>query len=73
MKAESFDRAFESGEDITSYLDIVSARRPWEDQKRVNVDFPLWVIHKLDREAKRFGIPRQSLIKIIIAQHLERS
>jgi hypothetical protein len=72
MKAKEFDRLFDSGEDITEYLDLAQARRPAQEQKRVNVDFPLWMIHSLDKEAKRLGVPRQSLIKVLIAQHLEK-
>lgn len=72
MKAKAFDEAFESGEDITQHLDLSKARRPEQEQKRVNVDFPLWMIHSLDREARRLGVPRQSLIKVLIAQHLEK-
>ena len=73
MKAKDFDEAFESGQDLTEYLDFSNARRPEQEQKRVNVDFPVWMIHSLDREAKRLGVPRQSLIKVLIAQHLEKT
>ena len=56
MKARDFDKKFDEGkEDITKYLDISKARRPEQEQKRVNVDFPLWMIHLLDKEARRFG------------------
>ena len=71
MKAKDFDKKFESGENITEFLDITKARRPGQDQKRVNVDFPVWMIHSLDREAKRLGVPRQSIIKIWIAERLK--
>ena len=71
MKAEEFDKKFESGEDITQYLDLSKARRPEQEQKRVNVDFPVWMIHSLDKEAKRLGVPRQSLIKVLIAEHFQ--
>jgi len=57
MKAKEFDKEFDSGEEITKYLDLSKARRPAQEQKRVNVDFPLWMIHSLDREAKRLGVP----------------
>jgi len=70
MKAREFERKFESGEDIIEYLDLSKARRPGQEQRRVNVDFPLWMIHSLDKEAKRLGVPRQSLIKVLIARHL---
>ena len=73
MKAKDFDKAFDSGEDVTQLLDLSKARRPEQEQKRVNVDFPVWMIHSLDKEAKRLGVPRQSLIKVLIAQHLERA
>ena len=72
MKDRTFDRKFETGKDITEYLDLKGARRPNHDQKRVNVDFPIWMIQSLDREASRLGVPRQSLIKVLIAEHLER-
>jgi macrodomain Ter protein organizer (MatP/YcbG family) len=71
MKASNFDKKFDKGEDITKYLDLSRARRPGQEQKRVNVDFPVWMIHRLDREARRLGVPRQSLIKIWIAERLE--
>ncbi len=71
MKAKEFDKKFDTGADITAYLDLSKARRPGHAQKRVNVDFPLWMIHSLDREAERLGVPRQSLIKVLIAQHIE--
>ena len=71
MKAKDLDRKFESGEDITEFLDISNARRPGQEQKRVNVDFPVWMIQSLDKEAKRLGVPRQSIIKIWIAERLK--
>ncbi len=71
MKAKDFDKKFDSGEDVTEFLDISNAKRPGQDQKRVNVDFPLWMIHSLDTEAKRLGVPRQSIIKIWIAERLK--
>ena len=73
MKARELDKIFDSGEDIRKYLDLSRAHRPAQEQKRVNVDFPVWMIHCLDREAKRLGVPRQSLIKVLIAQHLEKA
>ena len=71
MKAKDLDKKFDSGEDITEFLDVSNAKRPGLDQKRVNVDFPVWMIHSLDKEAKRLGVPRQSIIKIWIAERLE--
>jgi len=73
MKAEEFDKKFEEGEDITGYLDLSSVRRPVQQCKRVNVDFPLWIVQRLDKESRRLGIPRQSLIKLWVAEHLEKA
>lgn len=70
MKANTFDKKFDKGENITKYLDLSRATKPGQEQKRVNVDFPTWMIHRLDKEAKRLGVPRQSLIKIWIAERL---
>ncbi len=71
MKASEFDRKFEDGEeDITQYLDLSRALRPGYEQKRVNVDFPLWMVEALDREAKRIGVTRQSIIKMWIAERI---
>ena len=71
LKAKELDKKFDAGEDITRYLDLAKARRPGHEQRRVNVDFPIWMIESLDREASRLGVPRQSLIKMLIARHLE--
>jgi ribbon-helix-helix CopG family protein len=73
MRSEEFDRAFDDGEDVTSQLDISAGRRPGLEQRRVNVDFPEWMIESLDREARRLGVNRQSIIKVWIAERLERS
>lgn len=73
MKTKDFDKKFDEGKNISKYLDLSKARRPEQEQKRVNVDFPLWVIHSLDKEAKRLGIPRQSIIKVWVAERLEHS
>ncbi len=72
MKASEFDEKFDEGEDMTGFLDVAAARRPGYEQKRVNVDFPAWMIEALDREAKRLGVTRQSIIKVWIAERLER-
>lgn len=72
MKANEFDREFDKGEDVTSDLDLSKARRPAQEQRRVNVDFPVWMIEALDREARRLGITRQSIIKVWISERLER-
>ena len=72
MKAKDFEKKFDSNGDITKYLDISKARRPEQEQKRVNVDFPVWMINLLDKEAQRLGVPRQSIIKVWIAERLEK-
>ena len=72
MKAKELEKKFDNNEDITKYLDVSKARRPIQEQKRVNVDFPTWMIHSLDKEAKRLGVPRQSIIKFWIAERLEK-
>ena len=70
MKAKDLDKLFDEGIDITRHLDISKARRPELEQKRVNVDFPVWMINSLDKEAKRIGVPRQSIIKLWLAERL---
>jgi hypothetical protein len=72
MKAEEFERRFDAGEDISRYLDLSKIRRPGQEQKRVNVDFPVWMIRCLDKVAKRLGVPRQSIIKVWVAERLEK-
>jgi hypothetical protein len=72
MKANEFDRKFDEGEDVIADLDLSKARRPAQEQRRVNVDFPAWMIQSLDREARRLGVTRQSIIKFWIAERLER-
>ncbi|MBI5097809.1 MAG: CopG family transcriptional regulator [Nitrospirae bacterium] len=73
MKAKEIEKKFDEGEDISKYLDLSKARRTEQEQKRVNVDFPLWMIHLLDKEAKRLGVPRQSIIKVWVAERLEKA
>jgi len=73
MKAKDFDTVFDNGEDVSKYLDITKAERPGQSQKRVNVDFPTWMIQALDREARRLGVTRQSIIKVWIAERLNKS
>lgn len=72
MKAKDFDKKFNDGESIIADLDLSKDRRPEQEQKRVNVDFPVWMIQSLDKEAKRLGVPRQSVIKMWLAQRLEK-
>ena len=71
MKAKELDELFDQGQDITKYLDLSRAVRPGEETQRVNVDFPVWMVRALDKEAKRLGVPRQSVIKFWIAEKME--
>jgi hypothetical protein len=73
MKARKFDADFDSGKSVTAVLDLSNARRPLQEQKRVNVDFPTWMIESLDREAGRLGVTRQSIIKVWLAERLEQT
>jgi hypothetical protein len=72
MKAEELDKLFDKGEDITSHLDLKTKQRPGLKQRRVNVDFPDWIIESLDREASRIGVTRQSIIKVWIAERIKQ-
>jgi hypothetical protein len=73
MKAKKFDTDFDGGKDVTAALDLAKARRPLQEQKRVNVDFPSWMIESLDREASRLGVTRQSIIKVWLAERLAQT
>lgn len=73
MKAKKFDEKFDSGKNIIKDLDLTKAKRSSRKQKRVNVDFPTWMIESLDREASRLGVTRQSIIKMWLAERLEHS
>lgn len=70
--SKDFDQAFDSGEDILDDLDLSTARRPGEEQKRVNVDFPAWMVAALDAEARHLAVTRQSIIKLWLAERLEQ-
>lgn len=72
MKAKDFDKKFDAGEDVTAFLDSGRAVRANQEQKRVNVDFPLWMVQALDRESRRLGVTRQSLIKVWIDERLHQ-
>jgi len=72
MKAREFDKKFDENKNISKYLDMSKVKRPAQEQRRVNVDFPLWMIDSLDKEAKRLGVPRQSIIKVWVAERLEK-
>ncbi|HEY5549195.1 MAG TPA: CopG family transcriptional regulator [Coriobacteriia bacterium] len=71
MAASEFDRMFDDGEDIDEYIDWSKGRRPNQEPRRVNVDFPRWMVAALDQEATRLGVTRQSIIKVWIAERLE--
>jgi hypothetical protein len=72
MEASEFDKKFDDGvEDIIEHLDLSSATRPGRVQRRVNVDFPVWMVEALDREAAHLGVTRQSIIKVWIADRLQ--
>ncbi len=72
MKAEAFDQKFDEGqEDIIDDLDLSQLKRPGYEQRRIDIDFPIWMIEALDREALRLGVSRQSIIKVWIAERLE--
>ena len=73
MKAKKFDADFDGGKDVTAALDLSKARRPLQEQKRVNVDFPSWMVESLDREAGRLGVTRQSIIKVWLAERLAQA
>jgi hypothetical protein len=70
MKAKTFDRKFDTGDRVVDQLDLNRSRRVGTDPKRVNVDFPAWMVDSLDREARRLGVTRQSLIKLWLADRL---
>ena len=72
MKASEFDEKFDIGEDVTDLLDLSRARRPGLEQKRVNVDFPVWMVNSLDKEARKLGVTRQSIIKLWLSDRLEQ-
>jgi hypothetical protein len=72
MKARDLDKKFDQGdEDVLDSFDLEKATRPNHDPKRVNVDFPSWMVQSLDKEASRLGVTRQSLIKMWVADKLE--
>lgn len=71
MKAKKFDSDFDSDKNITGALELSKAHRPLREHRRVNVDFPVWMIESLDKEASRLGVTRQAIIKIWLAERLE--
>ena len=73
LKARDFDSDFDDGKDVLKHLDLSKARRVRHEQKRVNVDIPTWMIESLDKEASRIGVTRQSIIKLWLAERLDRA
>ena len=71
MKAKELDKKFDAGEDVSKVFDLSRAKRTNQKPKRVNVDFPSWMIHSLDKEADRLGVTRQSIIKVWISERLK--
>lgn len=71
MKASNFDKKFDEGDNVLADLDLSRAKRTTQITKRVNVDFPEWMIDSLDREASRVGVTRQSIIKVWLAERIE--
>jgi hypothetical protein len=71
MKATELDEIFDNGQDITPHLDAASIRRPNLEQKRVNVDLPIWMIENLDRQADLIGVTRQSIIKVWLSERIK--
>lgn len=72
MKAKEIDELFDSGEDISDHVDYANAKRPNLEQKRVNLDLPIWMIDQLDYEAKKLGVARQAIMKMFLAEHLKK-
>jgi hypothetical protein len=70
-RASEFDKNFDDGKSVIADLDLSKARRPLEEQKRINMDMPVWMLEALDREAKRLGVTRQSIIKMWLAERLQ--
>jgi hypothetical protein len=73
MKAKDLDKQFDAGGDISKVFDLAHAMRTNQEQRRVNVDFPSWMINSLDKEADRLGVTRQSIIKVWISERLKKS
>ncbi len=71
MKAKKFEQQFDEGVDITNSLVLSKVKRVLQEQKRVSVDFPIWMVDSLDREASKLGVTRQSVIKVWLAERLE--
>ncbi len=73
MKTEDFDKKFDQCESVIDDLDLYKTRRPEQEQRRISIDLPMWMIHSLDKVARQLGVPRQSIIKIWLAEKLEKT
>jgi len=80
LSTAEFDKLADSGGDITKYLDLSAAKRlaPGEERlditpTKVNIDFPRWMVQSLDHASDRVGVPRQSLIKMWLAERLQKA
>ncbi|WP_245562344.1 type II toxin-antitoxin system BrnA family antitoxin [Marinospirillum minutulum] len=71
IKAEELDKMFDDGQDISAYIDTSKGKRVNIEQKKVDLDLPIWMIKQLDLEAKKLGVARQAIMKMFLAQHLE--
>jgi hypothetical protein len=72
MSVEEFDQKFDDGEDISEYLDMSSIRKPNLEPKRINIDFPTWMVQSLDHEARHIGVSRQAIIKTWLAERIQK-
>ncbi|MEH2195157.1 MAG: CopG family transcriptional regulator [Nostoc sp.] len=72
MKAEEFDTKFDNGENITEFIDLSNVHRPGYEQKSVNIEFPIWMIQALEHEFKRLGVTSDSIIKLWLAERLDK-
>jgi hypothetical protein len=73
MKASDFDKKFDEDENVADLLDLKKARRPGLEMKRINVDFPAWMVQSIDKEARRLGVTRQALIKLWLEDKLDQA
>jgi len=72
MKASEIDKIFdENQEDTLDYFNTSNIKMINEEPKRVNIDFPSWMIQSLDKEAKHVGVSRQAVIKMWLAEKLQ--
>ena len=72
MTAQEFEQRFEDGEDITPFIDMSSIRRPGVEPRRVNMDFPEWMIEKLDWQSRLIGVSRQALVKLWVSERIQK-